>query len=131
VEAGVEVHLAAGDAVFFVDCMLHGSARKRTPGDRRVFVTRYGPSDFRDRYGYGVPLAVGAEAIFTRPRILYYIIPFVILRAKRGGMERTSWLPVGCPWKEREKRLVGPQVGPTSAFCSCIPTGMRGPTCIF
>ena len=52
VEAGVEVHLNAGDAVFFVDCMLHGSARRTNPGQRRVFVTRYGPSDFRDRYGY-------------------------------------------------------------------------------
>jgi hypothetical protein len=24
-----------------------------------------------------------------------------------------------------------PEVGPTSAFCSCIPAGMHGPTCIF
>ena len=23
------------------------------------------------------------------------------------------------------------EVGPASAFCSCIPTGMHGPTCIF
>lgn len=37
---------------FFVDCMLHGSARRVNSGERRVFVTRYGSSDFRDRYGY-------------------------------------------------------------------------------
>jgi hypothetical protein len=24
-----------------------------------------------------------------------------------------------------------PEVGPTSAFYSCVPTGMHGPTCIF
>ena len=29
--------------------------------------------------------------------------------------------------KVRERR-VGPEVGPTSAFFSCIPTGMNGPT---
>lgn len=39
VEEGIEVHLDAGDCVLLVDCMLHGSARKRTPGERRVFVT--------------------------------------------------------------------------------------------
>jgi hypothetical protein len=31
----------------------------------------------------------------------------------------------------RERDQVGPAVGPTSAFSSCIPTGMRGPTRIF
>ena len=29
-----------------------------------------------------------------------------------------------------ERRQAGPEVGPTSAFYSCIPTGMYGPTCI-
>jgi hypothetical protein len=49
----VEVHLDAGDALLFVDCMLHGSARRTNPGERRVFITRYGVPDFRNRYGYG------------------------------------------------------------------------------
>jgi hypothetical protein len=31
----------------------------------------------------------------------------------------------------RKMPNVGPEVGPTSAFSSCIPTGMHGPTCIF
>lgn len=39
VEEGIEVHLGAGDCLLLVDCMLHGSGRKRTPGERRVFVT--------------------------------------------------------------------------------------------
>jgi hypothetical protein len=30
-----------------------------------------------------------------------------------------------------ERRQVGPEVGPTAALYSCIPTGMHGPTCIF
>jgi hypothetical protein len=29
-----------------------------------------------------------------------------------------------------ERRHVGPEVGPTSALCTCISTGMRGQTCI-
>ena len=32
---------------------------------------------------------------------------------------------------ERERRRVGPEVGPTSAFHSRTCTGMRGPACIF
>jgi hypothetical protein len=33
--------------------------------------------------------------------------------------------------KVRERRQVGPEVGPTAAFYSCISTGMHGPICIF
>ena len=36
----VEVHLNAGDALLFVDCMLHGSARRVNPGERRIFIAR-------------------------------------------------------------------------------------------
>ena len=48
--------------------------------------------------------------------------------------QRTLWDAVeeaGAPSREREGRQVGPEVGPTSAFYSCVPTGMHGPTCIF
>ena len=31
----------------------------------------------------------------------------------------------------RKPHQVGPEVGPTSAFYSCIPRGMHGPTCTF
>ena len=40
VAEAVEVHLEAGDALLFVDCMLHGSARRINPGDRRIFIAR-------------------------------------------------------------------------------------------
>lgn len=36
----VELHLNAGDALLFVDCMLHGSARRINPGERRIFIAR-------------------------------------------------------------------------------------------
>jgi hypothetical protein len=32
---------------------------------------------------------------------------------------------------QARRRHVGPEVGPTSAFYSCVPTGMHGLTCIF
>lgn len=44
VEGAVEIHMAAGDALLFVDGISHGSARRSNTGTRRVVVYRYGPS---------------------------------------------------------------------------------------
>ena len=44
VEGAVEVHLEAGDAVMFVDAIMHGSAKRVHEGQRRIAVFRYGPS---------------------------------------------------------------------------------------
>jgi hypothetical protein len=52
VEGAVEVHLDAGDAVLFVDCMSHGSARRTNPGERRIVIYRYGPHWGHSRYGH-------------------------------------------------------------------------------
>lgn len=48
----VEVHLKAGDALMFVDAIMHGAARRVNPGQRRMTVYRYGPSwgYFRHRF---------------------------------------------------------------------------------
>ena len=51
-EMAVEVHLKAGDAAFFVDCLAHGSARRINAGQRRIVIVRYGPHWGNDRYGY-------------------------------------------------------------------------------
>ncbi len=40
----VEVHLNAGDAILFVDAIMHGSAKRVNEGQRRIAVYRYGPS---------------------------------------------------------------------------------------
>lgn len=48
-----EVHLAAGDALLFVDSIMHGASSRTTPtGERRVVIFRYGPSWGRTRFGY-------------------------------------------------------------------------------
>jgi hypothetical protein len=45
-------------------------------------------------------------------------------------LSETAARPNAAPSK-RERRQVGPEVGPTSASSRCIPTGMHGPACIF
>jgi hypothetical protein len=52
VECAVEVHLKAGDALLFVDAIMHGSAARVNPGQRRISVYRYGPSWGNFRNGY-------------------------------------------------------------------------------
>ena len=47
-----EVHLDAGDALVFVDSLMHGSATRTNPGTRRFAVFRYGPSWGVSRNGY-------------------------------------------------------------------------------
>jgi ectoine hydroxylase-related dioxygenase (phytanoyl-CoA dioxygenase family) len=37
------VHLKAGDAIFFVDCLAHGAEERKNPGTRDVSILRYGP----------------------------------------------------------------------------------------
>lgn len=49
----VSVYAKAGDALLFVDGLIHGgSARTGTEGERRVTIYRYGPSWAGTRFGY-------------------------------------------------------------------------------
>lgn len=48
----VEVHVQAGDALVFVDALMHGGSSRTTPGQRRVIIVRYGPSWAGSRFGY-------------------------------------------------------------------------------
>lgn len=52
VEGAIEVHVNAGDALVFVDAIMHGSARRMNDGQRRILVQRYGPSWGMFRHGY-------------------------------------------------------------------------------
>jgi len=52
-DGAVPVYLKAGDAVLFVDGLMHGgSSRTNAEGERRVTIYRYGVSWARTRYGY-------------------------------------------------------------------------------
>ena len=52
VAGAIEVHMQPGDALVFVDAIMHGSAERTNPGQRRIVVYRYGPSwgYFRHHY---------------------------------------------------------------------------------
>lgn len=51
-EGAVPVYLSKGDALLFVDGLMHGSDTRRKPGSRRVMIYRYGPKWAATRYGY-------------------------------------------------------------------------------
>ena len=48
----VPVHLQSGDALLFVDALMHGAASRANAGERRIVILRYGPSWARTRLGY-------------------------------------------------------------------------------
>ncbi|NOK58438.1 MAG: Ectoine hydroxylase-related dioxygenase, phytanoyl-CoA dioxygenase (PhyH) family [Chloroflexi bacterium AL-W] len=54
VEGAIEIPMKAGDALLFVDCLSHGSAKRVNEGKRRIIVYRYGPSWGNFRHGYQV-----------------------------------------------------------------------------
>ncbi len=49
----IEVHLNKGDALLFVDGLMHGGSSRTNPhGERRVVILRYGPVWGASRFGY-------------------------------------------------------------------------------
>ena len=48
----MEVYLNAGDALLFNDCLCHGSAERKNPGERRMIIFRYLPSMYAHRFAY-------------------------------------------------------------------------------
>lgn len=48
----VEVHLRKGDALLFVDGLIHGGSSRTNPGERRILIYRYGPKWGASRFGY-------------------------------------------------------------------------------
>lgn len=77
VEGAIEIHMDAGDAILFVDCIAHGSAKRVNPGDRRIIVFRYGPSWGNFRHGYRVSDELVARLTPERLRIVRPQAPLV------------------------------------------------------
>ena len=75
VEGAVEVHLQAGDALLFVDCLSHGAAKRVNPGQRRIIVYRYGPSWGNFRHGYTVSPSLLQRLTPTQRQIVQPQIP--------------------------------------------------------
>jgi len=52
-EGAIPVYLKKGDAVVFVDGLMHGGSSRTTEGgERRVTIYRYGPKWAQTRFGY-------------------------------------------------------------------------------
>jgi hypothetical protein len=48
----VPLHMERGDALLFVDGLMHGGSSRTNPGERRVTIYRYGPLWASTRFGY-------------------------------------------------------------------------------
>jgi hypothetical protein len=71
----IEVHLKAGDALMFVDALMHGATERTNPGERRATIYRYGPSWGNTRYGYQYSPELLARLTPERRKILQPIAP--------------------------------------------------------
>jgi len=75
-EGAVPVYLKKGDAVLFVDGLMHGgSSRTAEGGERRVTIYRYGPKWGQTRFGYEYSPALLDRLTPARRRILQPIPP--------------------------------------------------------
>jgi ectoine hydroxylase-related dioxygenase (phytanoyl-CoA dioxygenase family) len=73
----LEVHLKKGDALLFVDALMHGASARTNPGERRVVIYRYGVSWGSTRYGYRYSQALLDRLSPERRAILQPIPPRV------------------------------------------------------
>ncbi len=71
----VPVHLAAGDALLFVDALMHGAASRTNPGHRRLVILRYGPGWGATRFGYHYSPELLARLTPARRAILQPVEP--------------------------------------------------------
>jgi hypothetical protein len=70
-EGAIPVHLNKGDALLFVDGLMHGgSSRSKTEGERRVTIYRYGPLWASTRFGYEYSKALLDRVTPERRKIL-------------------------------------------------------------
>ena len=75
IEGTIEVCLNAGDALLFVDCIAHGSAKRRNDGDRRIVIYRYGPRWGHSRYGYEPSSSLLERLTKERRKIIQPLAP--------------------------------------------------------
>ncbi len=93
-----EVHLAAGDAILFVDSIMHGgSSRTTVGGERRVVIFRYGPSWGRTRFGYEYTADFVAGLTPARRHVVQPVPPI------RPGDAR---IPAEAPWNREPSTRV-------------------------
>lgn len=66
----IPVYMKAGDALLFVDGIMHGGSSRTNPGERRISIYRYGPLWGATRYAYEYSDALLARLTPERRAIL-------------------------------------------------------------
>ncbi len=89
-EGAVEVHLQAGDALLFVDAIMHGSAKRVNEGLRRIAVYRYGPSWGFFRHPYRPSSELLARLTPQRRQI---VMPHQVVRREPNRIKGFSQPP--------------------------------------
>jgi ectoine hydroxylase-related dioxygenase (phytanoyl-CoA dioxygenase family) len=74
-EGAVELHLQKGDALLFVDGLMHGGGSRTNPGQRRVTIYRYGPQWAATRFGYEYSRELLDRLTPARRKILQPVAP--------------------------------------------------------
>lgn len=71
----IPVYMKAGDALLFVDGMMHGGSSRTNKGERRIIIYRYGASWGSTRYGYQYSEELLARLTPERRKILQPVAP--------------------------------------------------------
>jgi ectoine hydroxylase-related dioxygenase (phytanoyl-CoA dioxygenase family) len=74
-EGAVEVFLKKGDALLFVDGLMHGGGSRVNPGERRVTIYRYGPLWGATRFGFEYSQALLDRLTPERRKLLQPVAP--------------------------------------------------------
>jgi ectoine hydroxylase-related dioxygenase (phytanoyl-CoA dioxygenase family) len=74
-EGAVEVFLKKGDALLFVDGLMHGGGSRTNPGERRVVIYRYGVLWASTRFGYEYSQPLLERLTPERRKLLQPVVP--------------------------------------------------------
>ena len=74
-EGAVPVYMNRGDALLFVDGLMHGGSSRTNAGERRVTIFRHGPLWASTRFGYEYSAALLNRLTTERRNILQPIAP--------------------------------------------------------
>ena len=87
-EGAVPAYLNKGDALLFVDGLMHGGSSRTNEGERRIIITRYGPIWGASRFGYQPTTELLERLTPARRAILQPIAP---IPTGSKGVQKTAY----------------------------------------
>ena len=76
-EGAIPAYLKKGDALLFVDGLMHGGSSRINDGERRIIITRYGPIWGASRFGY-LPSPQLLQRLTPARRAIVQPVPIVV-----------------------------------------------------